>query len=125
LDGSAAGAAPLVDVLLPVVALPLAETPPLALGAVLPDALLPPDALLCASVEGFASLEGFCSWLVEGAWAAGVCAPLWACLSSAATALSENIAAATATAIGLTFMRFSFSGCVDGLPEKRSNSRAV
>jgi hypothetical protein len=52
-------------------AAPLAETPPLALGAVLPA------APLCDC-----------------------------CLSPPATALSENIAAATATAMGVIFMDF-------------------
>lgn len=59
----------------------------------LPDAALPPAAAL-----PLADSEGFCSWLIDGDELDGVC-----CLSCA-TALSDNIAAATATAIGVNFI---------------------
>jgi hypothetical protein len=56
------------------------------------------DALPPAAALPLADSEGFCSWLIEGDELDGVC-----CLSCA-TALSDNIAAATATAIGVNLI---------------------
>lgn len=89
-------------------ALPLAEVPADELPledisfcfALSVDAL-PPAAALPLAEE---SVEGFCSWLIEGDELEGDC-----CCLSCATAESDNIAAATATAIGLNLIEIVLS----------------
>ena len=81
-------------------ALPLADGAEEAPAAAEPDFCsvdaLPPAAALPLAEE---SVEGFCSWLIEGDELDGDC-----CCLSCATAESDNIAAATATAIGLNLI---------------------
>ena len=82
-----------------VVALPLADVLPLddiSFCFALSVDALPPAAALPLAEE---SVEGFCSWLIEGDELEGDC-----CCLSCATAESDNIAAATATAIGLNLI---------------------
>ena len=107
-DGVDAPDAAEPDLSLDVDALPLADVPADELPledisfcfALSVDAL-PPAAALPLAEE---SVEGFCSWLIVGEELEGDC-----CCLSCATAESDNIAAATATAIGLNLIEIVLS----------------